>query len=144
VSAVDSLLSRLHGARRTGEGRWLACCPAHQDRRPSLSVRELPDGRVLLHDFGGCGAVAVLDALGLTLADLFPERLPEPAGGFRRAPRIPASDVLIALAHEVNVAAIIAAQVADKRVVGEADFARLALAASRMRAHAPHGGSHAR
>jgi hypothetical protein len=35
-------------ARRTGTGRWQARCPAHQDRLPSLSIREGPDGRILV------------------------------------------------------------------------------------------------
>ena len=65
MSAADLLLSRLDGVRRTGSGRWIARCPAHDDRRPSLSVRELDDGRTLLHCFSGCSPDAVLDAIGL-------------------------------------------------------------------------------
>ncbi len=42
---ADVLLSRLDGACRTGPGRWIARCPAHDDRHPSLAVRELEDGR---------------------------------------------------------------------------------------------------
>ena len=38
------LLDRLPGVRKTGPGRWIAPCPAHEDRRPSLSIRELEDG----------------------------------------------------------------------------------------------------
>jgi hypothetical protein len=37
-------------------------CPAHDDRSPSLSVREL-NGRTLVHDFGGCEQARVIDAL---------------------------------------------------------------------------------
>ena len=33
-------------------------------------MRELPDGRLLLHDFGGCDTQAILEALGLTFRDL--------------------------------------------------------------------------
>jgi hypothetical protein len=38
----------------------MACCPAHDDRNPSLSVRRAPDGRVLVHCFAGCSLDAVL------------------------------------------------------------------------------------
>lgn len=68
------LLDRLDGVRATGSGRWIARCPAHQDRSPSLSVRELGDGTILLHDFAGCAAHEVLAAVGLSLADLCFER----------------------------------------------------------------------
>jgi len=44
--AIDALLSRLAKARQSGTGRWVACCPAHDDKRPSLSIRELDDARV--------------------------------------------------------------------------------------------------
>lgn len=65
------LLERLDKVRELGPGRWMATCPAHQDRSPSLSIREVED-RVLICDHGGCTAEAVLAALGLTFADLFP------------------------------------------------------------------------
>jgi len=75
VSAAERVLGRLAGVRQNAPGRWIARCPSHEDRSPSLSVRELEDGRVLLHDFAGCGVEDVLGALGLTLADLFEEPL---------------------------------------------------------------------
>jgi hypothetical protein len=71
MSAVERVLSRLDGVRRTGPGKWLAKCPAHADGRPSLSVREGSDGRALVHCFAGCAVEEVLDALDLALADLF-------------------------------------------------------------------------
>jgi hypothetical protein len=55
----------------------MAKCPAHQDRTASLSIRETDDGRVLINPFCGCDTGDVLDAVGLTFQDLFPER-PEP------------------------------------------------------------------
>jgi hypothetical protein len=51
-------------------GRWMAQCPAHDDRSPSLSIREEED-RVLLHCFAGCEVVDVCNALGLSLSALF-------------------------------------------------------------------------
>lgn len=49
-------------------GKWhgrygLALCPAHGDRRPSLTLADAPDGRLLLNCKTGCGFTAVLDAL---------------------------------------------------------------------------------
>ncbi len=70
---VELLLSRLQGIRPTGSGSWLAKCPAHSDRSPSLSIKAADD-RILLHCFAGCEAAAVLQSIGLTFVDLFPER----------------------------------------------------------------------
>lgn len=74
MSAAEKLVARLDGVRETGTGRWIARCPAHEDKRPSLSIRELDDGRVLVHDFGGCEVGDVLAAVGLEFSDLYPER----------------------------------------------------------------------
>ena len=56
----------------SGSG-WMACCPAHDDHNPSLSVSAKEDGRALLNCFSGCSTESVLAALGLTAADLFPQ-----------------------------------------------------------------------
>src|SRR5262245_49457668 len=74
MSAADILLSRLHRVIRAVSGRWMAQCPAHRDRTPSLSIRETDDGAVLINDFGGCGTADVLAAVGLTFDALFPPK----------------------------------------------------------------------
>lgn len=69
---VARLLSRLSSVRQRGPARWAARCPAHEDRRPSLSIRETPDGKVLVRCWAGCSTEQVLAAAGLNWADLFP------------------------------------------------------------------------
>ena len=66
---VRVLLARLEGVRPAGPHSWVARCPAHDDRDPSLSV-SVKDGRVLLHCFAGCAPDEVLGAVGLTWRDL--------------------------------------------------------------------------
>lgn len=66
AAAVADLLD----ARRTGSGRWMARCPAHDDREPSLSITTGRDGRVLVHCFAGCAVPAILAALGLAWPDI--------------------------------------------------------------------------
>lgn len=70
-SPIQRVLKRLRGVRKTGPSRWKACCPAHDDRHPSLSIEEARDGRVLLHCHAGCSTERVCAAIGLTLKDLF-------------------------------------------------------------------------
>lgn len=71
---ADNLLSRLSGVRPAGPGKWLALCPSHEDRTPSLSIREADDGKVLVHCWSGCDPEAILAAAGLTWRDLYPDR----------------------------------------------------------------------
>jgi len=66
-------IARRLGGRKIGDGRWKARCPAHKDSDPSLSITAAGNGRVLLHDFGGCNTADVLAAVGLSFSDLFPE-----------------------------------------------------------------------
>ena len=75
MAPVELFLSRLERSIPSGKNRWVACCPAHDDRDPSLSITEAQDGRVLVHCFAGCSAMAVVEALGLSLGDLFPPEI---------------------------------------------------------------------
>ncbi len=67
---VDRVLERLSNVKRSGSG-WTACCPAHDDKRPSLSVGIGDDGRVLLRCFAGCSIASIVAAVGLRQQDLF-------------------------------------------------------------------------
>lgn len=129
---ADVLLPRLAGVRETAPGRWIAKCPAHDDRGPSLSVRELPDGKLLLHDFAGCSAADVLHAVGLELSDLFPDGGREHRPSQKHRPRVPAGDLLMLASREVQVVAILAADFLDRRSIAAADWQRLAQSAARL------------
>ena len=128
--SADTILSRLDNVKRTGTGRWLARCPAHEDKSPSLSVREMDDGRILLHDFAGCDVEHVLGAVGLTFDALFPER-PIEHGKPERRPFLPA-DVFEVVRREAGVVAILAADLHKNKVVSEADYERLFVAVERL------------
>lgn len=68
---IETVLSKLRKVRNRGGGRYIACCPVHDDRNPSMSIREI-DGKILLTCFGcGAGAHEIVEALGLSLNDLF-------------------------------------------------------------------------
>lgn len=73
--SIDEILSRLDGVKG-GDGQWSACCPAHDDKRQSLSVGVGEDGKVLLHCHAGCAVEDIAAATGLTMRDLFVEDKP--------------------------------------------------------------------
>lgn len=76
MTPTELILSRLDRHIPSGKNRYVACCPAHDDRDPSLSITEAHDGRVLIHCFAGCDALSIVEALGLELSDLYPPELP--------------------------------------------------------------------
>src|ERR1051326_5275111 len=67
---VDMLLALLSSVRPGGTGQWRARCPAHDDRNPSLTIRQTED-RVLVWCWAGCTAADICKAIGLTLAKLY-------------------------------------------------------------------------
>ena len=50
------------GGLKVGSG-WTARCLAHNDRKPSLSICDAADGKVLVHCHAGCEQAQVIDAL---------------------------------------------------------------------------------
>jgi hypothetical protein len=131
MSATDLLLSRLGKVKASGPGKWMACCPAHADRSASLSVRQVDDGRVLVHCFAGCSVEEVVRAVGLDLSDLFPPR----TGDDSRLPKVRrpfiAADAIRALRRELLVAWLILADVAADKPLTELDRKRAGLARDR-------------
>ncbi|SFO12260.1 DNA primase [Nitrosospira briensis] len=137
--SIHHLLSLLNKVKRTGSGRWVAACPAHDDRNPSLALRELDDGRVLLHCFAGCAAHEIVSSVGLQLTDLFPTgEIKDGKGKPERRP-FPAADILRCIAFEALVVAV----VATTRLAGplsDTDHNRLMLAVTRIHEALAAGG----
>ena len=131
MSPADKVLSRLQGVKRTGPGKWIALCPARDERSPSLAIRERDDGALLLHDFGGASVLEIVEAIGLTLADLFPEPLHSPGDG-RKPERRPfnALDLIDLAAFEAGLAVLVASDILHGNA--EADYDRLLVAAGRL------------
>src|ERR1035441_4284087 len=77
IPTAKCIAAALQG-RRSGCG-WVARCPAHEDRSPSLSIVER-GGKVLVHCHAGCSQEAVIEAL--RGRGLWPDR--------KRRPRTPA------------------------------------------------------
>ena len=74
----DDLLSRLDKVRKGQTGQWMACCPAHQDRTPSLKISQRADGKISLHCFAGCHINDICEAIGIRVADLYPNTPTQP------------------------------------------------------------------
>jgi len=104
TAAVSLVLSNLEGVRPNGGKGFAARCPAHEDRKPSLSVTQGDDGRALIHCHAGCGPEAVVSAMGLRMADIMapknestrrlrPARVPSAPALRKQSPSISVSDL---------------------------------------------------
>src|SRR5690242_14583334 len=72
MPSITDFLAKFDRPTKAG-GQWLVRCPAHEDRKASLTVTEGEDGRIVLHCHAGCDPKAILDRLGLVWSDLFVE-----------------------------------------------------------------------
>ena len=126
---IDSIISRLEKVKG-GRGRWTACCPHHQDKSPSLAIRQVEDGRILLHCFGGCSVEEVVGSMGMTVNDLFPPRETGPKPAVK--PAFYANDLLRIIKSETTIVALLASDIARGKQISETDLDRAKLASERI------------
>ena len=139
TSPLHLLLDRLENVKPIGDG-YRACCPAHESKsRNTLTIKQADDGRVLLHDFGGCSALDVVHGLGLELSDLFEKPITHNMSpGQRRELRekvkmarwkAARSDLVV----EINILLLTAGQAYRGEPISDADMDRMKLAGVRIR-----------
>lgn len=130
---ADKLLSQLTKLKRTGRESWIACCPAHDDKSPSMTITEKDDGRVLVHCFAGCSVDSILGAVGLTFSDLYPETEADPYKP-SKPERVPFNprDVLAAVAQESLITALAASHLSQGEALSVEDKNRLMVAVERL------------
>jgi putative DNA primase/helicase len=96
MTPLDLIIDKLQAAgcdpRPTGPDAYESRCPAHGGKRKNLTVQAGEDGRILLHchhagenGSPSCPVDAIVGALGLTLADLYPR--PNGPPPFKPPPR---------------------------------------------------------
>ena len=66
---VKSLALRCHGAKQHGD-HWIAQCPAHEDKSPSLKISPGRKG-IVMHCHAGCHIDDVCAGLGISKRQLF-------------------------------------------------------------------------
>ena len=132
MSKLDNFLSRLLKVRKTGANSWMACCPSHGDKNPSMTVSEGTDGRILVHCFSHqCGIDDITSAVGLEVKDLMPENL-----GFHRIKPlrmgVNPKDALCAVRDDMQSFLIWAKMIQRNEVLTGTDTLEIAKAIGRM------------
>jgi hypothetical protein len=121
--SLNNFISRLQKVKRTGDNKFMACCPAHNDKTASLTVSELPDGRVLINCFAGCDTYSILKSVGLDWQDVMPENN---LGEFKKKDRVLyPSEALELVKFETQVVCMIAYDAKKKGFVDQEMMSRL-------------------
>lgn len=136
-NGIEKLLASLDKVRKTGSDSWLACCPAHKDKSPSLSVSYTSDGVVLIHCFAGCATREVLSAVNISFEELYPPRTAHAVKGKRRP--ISAADILRAIQFEALIV-VVAGRMMLAGDLNESDQKRTVLAMERINKALEAGG----
>jgi hypothetical protein len=125
---IENILSRLEKVKGRN-GSYTACCPAHSDKSPSLAIRELDDGRILIKCFADCSVQDILGAIGMDMNDLFPnvnKDLPQVKRKYY------ASDLLRVIEFEAWVVSVAAYTMAQGLPLSEEDRGRMKKAQARI------------
>ena len=77
---LTEVLQHFEGVTSNGSGQYMAKCPAHPDKKASLSISQGDKGGIVLHCFAGCDNADILAAAGLTQDDIRAPKADKPAG----------------------------------------------------------------
>ena len=125
---IENILSRLEKVKGRN-GAYTACCPAHGDKSPSLAIRELDDGRILMKCFANCSIQEIMGAIGMEIGDLFPDTnkdLPQVKRKYY------ATDLLRVIEFEAWVVSVAAYTMSQGLPLSEEDRARMKKAQTRI------------
>lgn len=61
-----------YGIKPSGNNQYTCRCPSHDDKSPSLTITDVGD-KILVHCFAGCEPEDIVNAVGLSISDLFAE-----------------------------------------------------------------------
>ena len=130
---VEDFLSLLDGVRQVDNDRWIARCPHHNDRSPSLAIARGEHVPILVHCFAGCDVDQIAGAVGLELADLMPERQPD-EDAFKTRLKVPFSptQALRCLDTEATFLFVVAADLVAGKPIDALTKDRLIQAAARI------------
>lgn len=132
MSKLDDFLSRLNKVRKTGKESWLACCPSHGDKNPSMTISVGSDGRVLVHCHSqGCSIEDIAAGVGLEVKDLMPD---DPLYNRAKPLRAPVSprDALFAVRDDLTSALVIAKMIQRGEKLTDKDTLELAKIVGRI------------
>jgi hypothetical protein len=126
---LDNLILLLNKVKKTGASSYIACCPAHNDKSPSLTLKETSDGRILIHCFAGCSIGDITSALNIEISDLYSDKT---SFSPYQKQVWNAQEVLHAISHELSVVGVVCSDIKKGKVPSDDDYARFLMAINRI------------
>lgn len=121
---LEKLLARLQKVEQLPAGqhiaRYRACCPAHDDHKPSLSVTLAQSGAILLKCWTGCTAEEITGSVGMDMVELFPPTDRHHCPPERRP--FSADQAANALSDDAMIIAMVAAKLRKKEPLTDDDM----------------------
>jgi len=130
IDKVNGLLGKLQKVKSRGRDSWVACCPAHDDKSPSLKI-DIKSGKILIKCWSGCETADILGAVGLDFNDIHPDK-PIYHRSSGKKPTIYASDALRILKVEAMVVTLCAIDIKNKKPISDENHQRVILAMERI------------
>ncbi len=125
---LNTLLSRLEKVKSNGSSKWLACCPAHPDKSPSLGIKLTDDDKILIKCFSGCSVDEIVQAVGLKLSDLMPESVDYKKGA--KPPRFNKYELFDLILHHAIILELAIGDLLSGDLLSEADLKTVVFAKS--------------
>lgn len=124
---LERLLSKMDKVERLSPGnhqaRYKACCPAHGDKNPSLSITLSSSDTILLKCWAGCSAEEVVNSVGMEMTDLFPDTQKHHVAQVRRP--FSAEQAAKVVAMDAMTVAMAAAKLRKKETLVQQDIDEL-------------------
>jgi hypothetical protein len=109
----------------------MACCPAHDDKNPSLKV-DLKGEKILIKCWSGCSTEDILGSVGMDFDDIFPER-PIYQRSSGKQPTLSSSDALRIVKYEAMIIWMYGQDLRNKKTPSEEDHQRFTVAITRVK-----------
>ena len=125
---LNKLLSRIEKVKSNGSSKWLACCPAHPDKSPSLGIKLTDDDKILIKCFSGCSVDEIVTAVGFELSDLMPESVDYKKGA--KPPRFNKYELFDLILHHAIILELAIGDLLSGDLLSEADLKTVVFAKS--------------
>lgn len=128
---VSNFLNKLNKVQGRGRDSWVACCPSHDDKNPSLKI-DIKNDKILIKCWSGCSTEDILGSVGMDFDDIFPDRaIYHRSSGDR--PTLSSSDALRIIKYEAMIIYMMGVDLRAKKIPSEEDHNRFVLAVGRVK-----------
>lgn len=127
---ILSFVNKLQKVQSRGRDSWVACCPAHDDKNPSLKI-DLKNDKILIKCWSGCDTESILGAVGMDFDDIFPDK-PIYQRSSGKQPTLSSADALRIVKNEARIIWMMANDIRRNKTINDADHARFLLAMNRV------------